>query len=340
MGEKGFFILFGGIIIALFVTALQGGGLSNTATTTPSTAPDRSPEVSTRPSDQGVGGELTYTPPPRFGSRQGSFLSNDPELENKSNSEIQAELEDLYDELWQLEQKVDSALRRQPESRYTGAVRLSRSAATSKDPDREYLTLTLDRDARPINISAWYLESYVTDKRMALPNGTKVYRDGGVINQTRPIILEPGGRAYLITGDSPVGVSFQENICAGYLREDERFYPGITYSCPRPIELLERYGNIDLDDDSCYEFVRRAGRCQNIEEDDPRIDDLSGRCERFVREYLNYNGCVAAFSWRTDFHDEGDWYIYFERDEERWRERREIIRLMDQYDEVVAVVEY
>ena len=341
MGEKGFFILFGGLSIGFFVARVQGTTLSNTASSSPGTATTESERAigNTSRADDGSS-NASYTPPPRYGTTQNTYISNRDDVENKSNTEIQAELEDLYDELWELEQRVDSALRRQPESRYSDYVRLSRSAATSEDPDREYLTLTLDRSAGPVNISSWYVESYVTEKRMALPNGTKIYRDGGVLNQTRPIILQPGGRAFLITGDSPVNVSFQENMCTGYLREHERFYPNTNYNCPRPIELMERYADIDLDDDSCYDFVNQVGRCRMIQEDDPRLDDLSGRCERFVKEYLNYNSCVDAFSWRTDFHNDDDWYIYFERDEERWRRKREIIRLMDQYDEVIAVLEY
>lgn len=323
MEEKAFFLIFAGVILAVLITGIQGG-FSEVATSTP-----------TGTSNARTSNTLDT---PRYGGNT-TNLSNTT-FENKTNVEIQAELEDLYDELWELEQKVDSALRREPISRYADIVRLSRSSATSQDPDREYLTLTLDRDAKPTNISDWYLESYVTEKRMAIPDGTKIYIDGGVINKTAPIILEPGERAYLITGESPVNTSFQENSCIGYLRESKDFYPGISYNCPRPTELMDRYANIDLDDDSCYDFVESVYSCRAIEEDDRRLNELSGKCRNFIRDYLNYNSCVDTFSWRTDFHENDDWYVYFERDEERWRREREIIRLMDEYDEVIAVIEY
>lgn len=344
MGEKGFFLAFAGLIIALFVVGLNGGLQSDDRenTTAQNDAVAVEGRVSGETRSTASRSNTVATPPaPRYGTYNNSYISNNNRaVETKTNTEIQAELEDLYDELWELEQTVDSALRRQPVSKYADDVRLSRSSATSENPDREYLTLTLDRDAEPTNISSWYLESYVTEKRVAIPDGTKIYRDGGVINQTRPIVLEPGERAFLVTGDSPVGVSIQENICTGYLREDEKFYPGLSYNCPRPIELMERYADINLDDDSCYDFVNRVGRCRMIEEDDDRLDELSGKCKRFVKEYLNYNSCVDAFSWRTDFHNDDDWYVYFERDEERWRKKREIIRLMDETDAVIAVLEY
>jgi hypothetical protein len=175
---------------------------------------------------------------------------------------------------------------------------------------------------------------------VAIPNGTKVYRTGGVINKTTPIILEPGQRAYLITGESPINVSFQENMCVGYLRSEEKFYPGISRSCPAPRELMARYSNVALDDDACYDFIERQWGCNTVDDRNPEFKDLSGTCRNFIEKYLSYNSCVDQFSWRTDFEKDDDWYIYFGRDEEIWREKREIIRLMDEYDQVVAVIEY
>jgi len=77
-----------------------------------------------------------------------------------------------------------------------------------------------------------------------------------------------------------------------------------------------------------------------VDDTNAEFKELSGTCRKFIDKYLNYNSCVDAFSWRTDFEKDDDWYIYFERDEEIWREKREIIRLLDEYDAVVAVIEY
>lgn len=338
MGEKGFFLVFAIILIALFISGVNGG-FSNTATSTVlGTGASTSQNAQSGSTGDSSRSSVSSSQTARYGTSNAT-ISNKP-TENKTNFEIQAELEDLYDEVWELAQKVDSFLRRQPVSRYADDVRLSRSSATSENPDREYLTLSLNKNSAPVNISSWYLESYVTEKRVAIPDGTEIFKAGGALNQTRPIILKPGGRAFLITGESPVGVSLKENSCTGYLREDEDFYPRLSYNCPYPKELMERYGDIELDDDSCYDFVSRVGRCRTIEDDDERLDSISGKCERFIKTYLNYNSCVEAFSWRTDFYDEDDWYIYFERDEEKWRRKREIIRLIDEFDEVVAVLEY
>ena len=337
MGEKGFFILFAILIVAMFVVGTQNGGFGATATSTSATTTEmatfgtvgRAPVFSQgNVPEYGAGGGT---------SGSGTTGATAPA---RPNREVQAELERLYDEFWELEQKVDSAQRQQPASRYVGKVRLERSASSNTDPDREYLTLTVNQGVGAIDISDWYLESYVTDERVAIPDGTEVYRDGGAINRTRAIVLNSGQRAYLITGESPVNTSFQENMCIGYLRTEENFVPNVSRNCPAPRELLRRFSNVELDEDSCWEFIDRQWGCNMIDDSHPEFDDLSGVCRRFIEDYLSYNSCIDQFSWRTDFHKDNDWYIYFERDEELWRSKREIIRLLDQYDQVVAVIEY
>lgn len=332
MGEKGFFVIFGIVIIAMFLNGVNGNLSGEVATSTDSyqQATTRNNSVSTAPQTQVSGNSISQ------GSR-----STTP-VQTSSNDEIKEDIEDLYDELWEIEQALDKAKRRGPVSRYANDVSFSKpySYSYKNSPDREYLSITVNRDSGPINISRWYVESYVTDKRAAVPDGVPVYKDGSTINHTKSVVLEPGQRAFLITGESPLKDSFQENSCIGYVTKDKSFYPNVTASCESPIELMERYGDIELDDDSCYDFVRRIGRCETIEEDDPRIKNLSGKCERFIENTYNYRGCVDMFGSRTEFDDVNDWYLYFERSERLWRDKREIIRLMDEYDEVIAVLEY
>ena len=332
MGEKSFLIFFAIALLAMFLVSINGGGIGNNASSTAAST--------TKMATFGtVGKAPTFSQGASSGSNNVSVSPSGVPVATRSNQEIQSELEDLYDEFWELQQKVDSYERRQPVSRFAGKVQLDRSAAENTNPDREYLTLTVNQGSGPINISSWYLESYVTEKKAGIPHGAKTYVGGGTINTTQPVVLDAGQRAYLITGESPVHVSFQENMCIGYLRETEKFYPNISNNCPAPRDLLKR-STIALDDDSCYEFIERQWGCNTIDDRNPEFDELSGTCQRFIEKYLNYNSCVNAFSWRTDFEKNNDWYIYFERDEELWRNKREIIRLMDEHDAVVAVVEY
>jgi hypothetical protein len=46
------------------------------------------------------------------------------------------------------------------------------------------------------------------------------------------IYLVPGGRALISSGTSPIGASFQVNMCSGYLNEVGTFTPVLRNECP------------------------------------------------------------------------------------------------------------
>lgn len=335
MNEKAFFFLFAILLIGGFMSSINNNLSGDVAT---STAAHK--QAATQSSNSVSSGGSSYRPVGNTISQNRYPTHNDQAkpLTAEEARELKKDIEELYDETWELAQKVNAYQRTLPVSRYADLVQL-RATKVSRDYDREYLTLTNTSKGR-INISDWYLESYVTDTKVALPQGTIIYKAGGSINTTKDIILQPNQRAFLLTTESPLGVSFRENSCIGYVTEDRYFYPSVTANCKYPYEILERYGDIELDDDSCHDFVRRINSCETIEDDDPRLDDLSGKCKRFIENNFNYSSCVANFENQTWFDDVNDWYVYFERDEKLWRKQREIIRLIDEFDEIVAVIEY
>lgn len=338
MDERAFLFLFGFLVLAGLLSAIN-----QTASLNPAGAPDEIP-LSDFPCDTEPCTEAHTTQSPTSIS-QGSTntntaatTNNTTPSENLTEEELRQKIEDLSDEAWELEKELHAYQRTQPESRYAQWVTLRANSTKTSDPDREYFTITLDKKAPNIDISDWYMESYVSENRANIPDGVYVYKAGGSINRTAPIILEPNQRAYVYTGESPLGFSYQENSCFGYLRNEnlQSGYP----SCPRPINLMERYADIALDDDSCYDYVESLRSCEVVDYDDEELNHLSGSCRSFVRNYLNYNSCVEQFSWQASFDDDNDWYIYFNRDEALWRPEREILRLRDEYDDIVAVIEY
>lgn len=347
MNEKAFFVIFALLILGAFVS-----GASQNLNTTTNTNTSSGNQQTVSGSSGGNSYSNTGSSNSNYyntslsqnnnssysGSSGGSYTTNTKPLTDKERDEIKADLEDLYDELWEIEQEYDAVKRRQPVSGYADNVTLQKTSVY-REPKYEYLTLKND-SLVDINISEWYLESYVTDKKVAIPDGVALYRDGGVLNKEADIILKPGQRAYLITGESPIGVSFQENSCMGYIAREESIYPSISYQCYDPDYLRKRYSDIELDDDSCYDFISSVWRCETVSMDEPRVLELSGKCRRFIDEHLNYNRCVDNFQNRTEFDDVNDWYIYFEKDEKLWRQKREIIRLIDGNDRIVDVVEY
>lgn len=256
-----------------------------------------------------------------------------------SNDEVERELADAYGDVWDIEEELRELRIWGDVSPYEGSVSLRRGNVRTEDEEAEYLIVEASsRNERAINITDWGVESYVTGKRRWIEEGTRIYRRGSV-NTTDPIWLEPGERAYIITGDSPVGVSFHENMCTGYLANHQDFVPSLSRYCPRPEYVMARFADIKLDDDSCWEFVEDMRTCEIPSEEAIENADLSRNCERLLEREFGYNACVDNH--RNDpFFDDGDWYIYLDRGSDLWRVEREIIKLTDADRKTVDVIEY
>ena len=217
-----------------------------------------------------------------------------------------------------------------------GQVRIT-GVSSGTNADDEYVSIQLESNAPgPVTISGWMIKSDATHKSVTIPNGAELPRRG--VNQTGPITLLPGDRATIATGDSPVGVSFRENRCVGYFGSRQSFNPPLMSNCPAPIDEFERYydGN-QLADDSCYQYVLSLPHCTTpTQRGRPR---LTGRCEEFVDERLDYDGCVAAHGLEDGFRSQ-EWRIYLERNTDLWKTSREAVRLLDGSGKTVDLYTY
>lgn len=256
-----------------------------------------------------------------------------PELETP---EVQQKAEEKHQELDALpeEERVDEL--HSPASPYAGSVTLKIGKAKDKDADKEYLLLTATKE---VAISGWKLESYVTDSRATIPKGAPLL-DHRTERVSDPIVLNAGDTAYLTTGETPLNSSFKENICTGYLNDYEPFSPTLKKSCPLASDDLLLFGNIANDDDECYDYVADLRQCEVVTTDDLRKEDLSSRCESFIKSAFTYDECVDRHADDTDFDSLGVWRIYLDKSGELWLSSREIIRLLDDDGRVVDVLEY
>lgn len=294
--------------------------------------------------DQGLfEGKSFATPIPSAVSTQNTFISQgstpkeEPQLTNR---EIEQKIANNLAKLDSLKEELRVATLNEPVSPYRDRVTLQRGNAQSSDVEQEYIELQSNYgNTEDINISNWYVESYVTENSAAIPEGAAVF-ERRFFKKTDDIFLEPGERAYLLTKKSPVGISFEENMCTGYLANNEDFSPSLSFSCPVPEKEMLRFANIALDNDSCYDFVERINQCETADEDSIRRANLTGACRQFIERNLNYEDCVKNHRNEPFFDDVGVWRIYFEREKELWRFEREIIRLIDENDQVIDVIEY
>ena len=330
----GFFLGFFAIIVLLAVTVGDGSGkgvFSNMGTTS----------VSLRPTDSGSSSDLsyskpsnavepTYTPPPLI----------PPPKPVLTPQQVEDRVAQIYRELDTLRKEVREATLREPVSPYAGKIDLSMGSVYETDPDREYLMLrTAYNTTEALPISNWYLESYVTKERATIPDGDRLMTSWRSPS-SEPILLGANESAYLITGASPIDVSFHENICTGYLNDEETFYPSLSERCPYPKDEMERFGDIKLDNDKCYDLIERISNCSVPTDEQIDAVNISGVCLRFVENTFNYNDCVALHRYDPYFERDGYWRIYLDERNELWRPKREIIRLMDANDRVIDVIEY
>lgn len=214
-------------------------------------------------------------------------------------------------------------------SPYRGQVRVSGTGGvSSEDPDQEYVVLRAHGDTS-IDITGWRLVSGASGRGERIPEGAALPRSGRV-NDTGRIVLNPGDEAIVVTGESPTGVSFKENLCTGYFMNRQDFYPSLDTQCPSAYEEFEaHYARNALRDDKCYDLVRSTPSCET-----PSDRGVSNACVALIDDYLTYNGCVEQHRNDADFVG-NTWRIYLEyensrgRSDELWKSSRDAVKLLD-----------
>ncbi len=265
-----------------------------------------------------------------------------PTQENKANS-IDGQTASIRDGLLSLTKDLQSYVDTADEKivvTAAGTATLKTGKAKESDPDREYITLTASKEnLGAINITNWEVLSTITNKSASIPEGNRYLRDDDDRHE-EDILLYPGEVAYLITGDTPLKVSFRENICTGYLNHEADFSPSLTKQCPLPGDELLRFGGTNSSNSNCNEFVNDLSRCEIADEDDLRQASLRNSCENFIEDVLDYRGCVAKHDEDANYFDHGVWRIYLEENGELWLSSNETIELRDSDNNLVDTLNY
>lgn len=223
-------------------------------------------------------------------------------------------------------------------SPYVGAVHLSLGDAQASDPSLEYVQLLAGYSiSSPVVISGWSLQSALSGARVFIPEGAPDFVMG-IVNNVVPVMLSAGDTASITTGASPVGVSFEENMCSGYLRELRTFTPDIASECPSPksslpetAENLQKYGS------ACFDYVGSLFACHFPGTALP--GSLSPACQSFIVNTYSYNGCVNNFRYDSSFHL-SSWHLYLNHAIELWGNTHDVIRLLDAQGYVVDSLSY
>ena len=201
----------------------------------------------------------------------------------------------------------------------------------------EYLQIVADsRNTASVDIAGWSLESALSGLRVYIPGGSSAFLMG-TANTMGPITLDPGGLAIVSSAVSPVGISFRENACTGYLSQFQSFSPPLSSECSAPSSILPlTEENLRTYGDGCFDIVNSLQSCEFPRE---LPDTLYPSCRAFLADRLSYNGCVQQNRNRSAF-QKNMWRVYLGRTTSLWRTQREIVRLTDITGKTVDAFSY
>lgn len=222
-------------------------------------------------------------------------------------------------------------------SAYVGKVTIRGSATAEKDAAEEYIELNAARGSTlPINITGWSLQSAVTGLRFFVPPAAPIFVLG-TLNNTEPVYLEPGTSAIVVSGTSPVGISFRTNICSGYLTELRQFTPELGSLCPAAPDILTKTpDSLRIYGSACFDYIETIPQC-HFPATVP--SNLSAPCRTLLANTLSYNGCVQQNLYNASF-SLPEWRLYLNARRELWDNAHDIIRLLDAQGHTVDVLTY
>ncbi len=268
------------------------------------------------------------------------FTNGQQRSPRADKSQIEQKISQINRQVQNLSKGVRHAVLFGSSSPYRGKVSLGDfvSGAGSTNPDKEYITLYVSSNInRGIDISGWKLESKTTGKVAIIPKGTNIPRSG-IINAANPIVVTAGQRVIISSGQSPIGASFQENVCTGYFTEYQSFYPSLPRICPTPQNELKKFYRPQpyTRDLACIKKVQNIQRCTLI---GTIPQGLTTSCSTFLTNYINYNGCVNAHEHDVSFLG-NTWRIYLGRTQSMWRPQYETVKLLDAQGKTVDMFSY
>lgn len=215
-----------------------------------------------------------------------------------------------------------------------GFVHLIRSSVSATDPGREYIEIHVDGNApAAIPLSGWTLENS-QHTRVSIGKGVDIFFPPPTLNIPQDIVLAPGMKAIIATGQSPKGVSFRLNACAGYMSQTSgAFAPPLpSRSCPQLTGNLEPQTFLN---NTCLDYIDTVPRCAA-----PTLPgSLSPECRTYITAHASYNSCFSTYRNTPDFLGT-EWRIFLQRSQELWGERNEIIILRDHTGRVVDALAY
>lgn len=215
-------------------------------------------------------------------------------------------------------------------------VFLSSGGAKESDVEKEYIGLFYSvSEKKKIDATGWIFSGWFNEEQrfinIVVPKATPLFFLGDV-NKIEDVILQPGHRVILTTGEGPVGTSFRVNKCSAYLSQLQSFSPELPKLCPLPRE--EKWAS-SLPE-SCRSFLATIPRCMTPFDFPYYVDE---KCKKEIIDNLNYNACVEEHKKDNDFYLP-EWRLYFGIKEELWSDAGGKIILRDNEGKIIDSLAY
>lgn len=213
------------------------------------------------------------------------------------------------------------------------------SVQPNKSAQQEYITVQASsQNTKAIKITRLTVKSGVSLISHKIPRAWKLpfpeYTGGG----EEDVTLRPGEQAYIISGRSPNGQSFQLNKCTGYFEQGMNFVPSLPLNCPRPVDDPLPLPPNALSD-ACYDYLTTLESCRVPPSSVPTGLRADGSCQTHIFNKINYNQCVTYYKNDRDFF-QGEWHLYLDRSTRLWRDRREVVQLLDEDGKLISAWVY
>lgn len=273
----------------------------------------------------------------------------------KSAPVVRGDIRDIARDVEDIEERLEELRIEGVASPYRDIVSFSGGNPGKELAVDEYIRIRASsRLKSPVNITGWRIESLLTGNYGTIPSATPLPFIG-VVNSESPILLAGGETVIVGSGRAPLGISFRENMCTGYLDQVQRFEPRLSERCPDPDDEFDDFSGIipestrDEDYDQCVNYVRRIDRCEIVREElrerhvrpSPSgvVLPLTDQCATFIEDNLTYQGCVTNHLSDHDFFQK-EWRVFMGSFSELWRKKHEVLRLLDASGHVVDVWQY
>lgn len=207
---------------------------------------------------------------------------------------------------------------------------------SATDPSQEYVEIEASYgNAQPVSISGWRIQSLKTGRVAVIGTAVETPLTGSE-GTPGAVVLRPGETVIIVSGRSPIGVSFRVNKCSGYLAQFQTFAPVLLPQCPAAVAELYAPNSSLASESACVKTASAVPPCKTLTAPPAGV---SGACSAYLTRVTSYNSCVQMHQNDGDFRL-SEWRVFEGNTAELWTGVGDTLVLLDQKGQFVSSASY